>query len=83
MELPKFLWPHRGCTVCGWPVQRGAAMQHAVLYADGGHARRPRHVHGAPAEALPPPDDLLLLLAPHALPEVSQVPPEAAQRQER
>ncbi|GBO21311.1 hypothetical protein AVEN_236169-1, partial [Araneus ventricosus] len=58
-------------------------MQHAVLHADCGHARRPRHVDGAPAQAPPPSHDArLLLIAPHPLPAPPQVPQEAPQRQE-
>ncbi|GFY55017.1 hypothetical protein TNIN_453661 [Trichonephila inaurata madagascariensis] len=76
---PRFLVSLR--SVC-----RGTRQQHAVLDAVGGHARRPRHVDGAPAEALPPPDASgrrLHLLPPHALPEVPQVSQEAAQRKKR
>ncbi|GFR06221.1 hypothetical protein TNCT_674371 [Trichonephila clavata] len=67
-------------------VCRGTRHQHAVIDAVGGHARRPRHVDGAPAEALPPPDASgrrLHLLTPHALPEVPQIPKEAAQCKKR
>ncbi|GFY56399.1 hypothetical protein TNIN_217861 [Trichonephila inaurata madagascariensis] len=73
---PRFLVSLR--SVC-----RGTRQQHAVLDAVGGHARRPRHVDGAPAEASAgtPQAPFPLPLKPSpGFPQVSQ---EAAQRKKR